>query len=522
GYDLVSRLYYQPSVTIEPIPDAPTRDDALAALESLKDLVYDFPFERIGLPDGTVITAEHHRATWLAGLLTAFAMHYITSPVPMTAIDGNVPGAGKGLLIDMIATALLGAPAPAMGAPKNMEELDKRISAKGKAAIQMLKVDNVKGQLGGDIWEALATTRRWNGRELGKSLDLTVRIDFPIFFSANGFQPVGDMPRRVLRCALQHPDESPEERTGFKYPEILDHIQQNRARYVRDVLVILRAYIAAGKPSQGVRLGSYEDWAKLVPSALVWLGEPDVTITRRYYTTTVSSDKSRLSALLTAWFANYGSKPTLARSVIEDVENAYEERTKDLADALARFAWGGKELTSKTLGSNLTQYKSRNIDGMRIASVYDKHAKVERWYVEKLGQASNAIPEPPPPVCAPELGDHITLALDQGCGFVDVMDTPGARDPATLVPFARAVLRPEQIAADENRAQAEANEIGVMLNGGDTGLPRECLHTLSTDETGTAAPLNGRGVRVSTLDFEAMSPEELDQWILNHHEAQSC
>jgi hypothetical protein len=189
------------------------------------------------------------------------------------------------------------------------------------------------------------------------------------------------------------------------YPDILDHLRQNRAKYVRDVLIMLRAYIAAGKPSQNVRLGSYEDWARLVPSALKWLGEPDVTVTRKYFTTTVGSDRSRLNALLTAWVANYGSQPMLARTVIEDVERAYEETAKDLADALGRFAWGGKELTSKTLGSNLATYKSRNVDGMRIASQYDKHAKVERWYVEHVPATPSPEPATPnlePPTPSPE------------------------------------------------------------------------------------------------------------------------
>jgi hypothetical protein len=47
---------------------------------------------------------------------------------------------------------------------------------------------------------------------------------------------------------LNCPDEHPEERTGFKYPDLLGYVTSNRGELLAAVLTILRASFVAGKP----------------------------------------------------------------------------------------------------------------------------------------------------------------------------------------------------------------------------------------------------------------------------------
>ncbi len=59
GYDSATGIFYQPEVEFPPVPESPTRDDALLARDALLEVVRDFPY-----------ASEAHRAGWLAATLT--------------------------------------------------------------------------------------------------------------------------------------------------------------------------------------------------------------------------------------------------------------------------------------------------------------------------------------------------------------------------------------------------------------------------------------------------------------------
>src|SRR5690606_41043849 len=59
-----------------------------------------------------------------------------------------------------------------------------------------------------------------------------------------------DTTRRIIHIRLDVLEEKPEERTGFKHPELLTWIRQNRPRLLTAALTILRAYCNAGMPRQ--------------------------------------------------------------------------------------------------------------------------------------------------------------------------------------------------------------------------------------------------------------------------------
>src|SRR5262249_39567252 len=81
----------------------------------------------------------------------------------------------------------------------------------------------------------------------------------------------GDIMRRTIPCRLVPDVERPEERTGFKYPRLMQHARENRPRLVAAALTILRAYAAADRPDQRLTpLGSYESWSDVVRSAVFW------------------------------------------------------------------------------------------------------------------------------------------------------------------------------------------------------------------------------------------------------------
>src|SRR5262249_33956109 len=124
GYDSETELYLLSGFQIPPIPERPTKDQALAALKLLIDLLSEFSFKRIG--------GEHekrlNRSVALSGLLTALVRGSLPT-APMLLVRAHMAGTGKSYLIDVIATVATGRICPVITALKSVEETEKRLGA---------------------------------------------------------------------------------------------------------------------------------------------------------------------------------------------------------------------------------------------------------------------------------------------------------------------------------------------------------------------------------------------------------
>lgn len=388
GYDEATGLLYIPSCDVGDLLERPTREEALRARDELLEVVGDFPFE-----------GEQHKASWLAGLLTPFAIHAIAGPTPMIVVDGNVRGAGKGLLVDAAATITSGKPFAKMAHVKSDEELEKRITSLGLAGAPACVVDNLRGFFGGPVWEAMLTTRHWRGRILGKSETVDLLLDIVWWVTGNNVEIGGDMGRRVLHVRLLSPEERPEERTAFKHPDLIAWVRNERPRLVRAALTILRAYVVAGRPEQeGVRLGSFEDWARFVASAVVWVGLPDPCKTRDGLEERAESDEARLGGLIDAWTASFGNEGRTAAEVLRLIESEDRRTSKPsysgdsddfephrfiaLRDILVEgMGRDGRLPTARQLGSRLGHFRERNVGSRCFVAEIGSHDKIARWRV---------------------------------------------------------------------------------------------------------------------------------------------
>ncbi|HEV3436964.1 MAG TPA: DUF3854 domain-containing protein, partial [Gemmata sp.] len=157
GYDTQSQLLVSipPNLRLS-VPDQPTRNDVLAAVEIINDVLSDFPFER-----------REHRSAWFAGLLTPLAWFAFDGPAPLLLIDGNVRGVGKGLLADVIALILTGRRFPVMSYTSDKEELRKKITSLAMEGERLVLLDNLAGAVGNDVLDMALTADRWKDRVLG-------------------------------------------------------------------------------------------------------------------------------------------------------------------------------------------------------------------------------------------------------------------------------------------------------------------------------------------------------------------
>ena len=287
GYDEATGLLLVAPPEMLPIPDAPSRDDALAALALLKSLLDEFPF-----------VSDLDKAVALSALITPVVRGAF--PVaPMHCAKAPVAGSGKSYLFDVAGAVAIGQIMPVMAAGANEEELEKRLGAALLAGQPLICIDNVNGELKGDALCQTIERPLVEIRILGRSE--RVRIEAratTTFCTGNNIIIVGDLCRRVVTITLDPKMESPETREFTSNP--VDLVLANRGRYVAAALTICRAYAVAGKPNKAKRLASFEGWSDTVRSALIWLGEPDVVASMAVVKTD-DPELAELNEMLSSW-----------------------------------------------------------------------------------------------------------------------------------------------------------------------------------------------------------------------------
>ncbi|WP_289015538.1 hypothetical protein [uncultured Methylobacterium sp.] len=351
GYDPQSRLYLveDPNLVLPPIPEAPTRGQALEALEMFKDLLKEFPF-----------VSSVDRSVALSGLLTTVARPAMAT-APAVAISAHTAGTGKSYLVDVAAALATGRRCPVIAPGRTEEELEKRLGPLILNSVAIVSIDNVEGDLGG-IFLCQATERPAVGlRPLGKSEIRTAECRSMFFLTGNNLVLVADMTRRALMANLDARMERPELREFDGKP--FETVLANRGSYIAAALTILRAYRVAGMPDRLPRLASYEQWSDTVRSALVWLGEDDPALTMEK---TRKSDPvaQAIRQLYAQWEAKIGlhDRRTSA-SVIAAATMAEDEEFQDL---LMRQAGEGKSVSPKRLGKWLSKVSGRIFDGRQL------------------------------------------------------------------------------------------------------------------------------------------------------------
>jgi hypothetical protein len=268
GYDPETELYLQLGLRLPPIPEHPTKDQALAALKLLIDLLSEFSFKRIG--------GEHekrlNRSVALSGLLTPLVRGSLPT-APMHLIAAHMAGTGKSYLVDTAAVIATGRLCPVITALKSVEETEKRLGSIILSGIPMISLDNCTHDLGGEFLCQIAERPVVKVRILGRSETPDCEVHTAVYATGNNITFRGDMVRRGLVCNLETLDERPELRKFNR--NTLRQAGANRSTYVAAGLTVMRAYLAAGAPEVCGPFGSYAEWSTMVRSPLIWLGEPD-------------------------------------------------------------------------------------------------------------------------------------------------------------------------------------------------------------------------------------------------------
>ncbi|SEO42289.1 putative DNA primase/helicase [Methylobacterium sp. ap11] len=363
GYDAATRLYLMSdgAMVLPEIPETPSRAEAEAALALLLGTLAEFPF--VGPVD---------RAVALSGILTAVIRPAL--PVaPLHGIRASTAGTGKSLLVDLFAAIATGRPCSVMAVGKSEEETDKRLGALLLDGAPVLSLDNVTGELGGDMLCQVTERPLVRVRILGESKAPEIECRATIFATGNNLTLVGDMTRRAVLCTLDAGVERPEQREFATNP--LEVIMADRGAYVAAAITIVRAYRAAGSPRVCGPIGSYGVWSDMVRSALIWLDEAD-PVSSMDVMRDEDPDRAQLSELIAVWAEHLAEGSFFTATEIDQVSRETDEMSTEpthvsLREFLMRYFAKGPVVSTKSFGRYLASVRGRVINGRRLEMLAD-------------------------------------------------------------------------------------------------------------------------------------------------------
>jgi hypothetical protein len=199
--------------------------------------------------------------------------------------------------------------------------------------------------------------------------------------TGNNVAVAADTTRRIIHIRLDVLDERPEERQGFKHPDLVGWIRSERPRLLTQGLTILVAYCNAGRPTHSLTpFGSFEGWSNLVREAVVWVGLPDPCRTRTRLVESSDTTVDSLGQLIQAW-RQYDS--VNAGVVVSDMLARLYRREftpNDDASITMRAALEnlvgcppGKAPAPRQVGNKLRHFRRRVVGGLYLDSNPNEH-----------------------------------------------------------------------------------------------------------------------------------------------------
>lgn len=337
GYDPTTRMWCERMPVVDGLADAPSRDEAAAALLRLRRFLRTFAFaDAIKVrPTGEAVdTVDLERdpgqdeSAALIGIMTAVCRPSLdTAPAVLyraPAISGA--GTGKGLLVRTTAAIAFGMAPSAMTGGGTPEEREKRITAALMEAGPVLFLDNVNGTaLKSDTLASAITERPASVRPLGSSKTVLLNATAFIACTGNGLTLSEDLARRFLVVELDAGTEDPEARS-FQNDVVGDALAQ-RGDLLRDVLTIWRWGRQNPQTLKKGRPMSFPQWMAWCRDPLLTLGCADPAA-RIAEVKARDPQRMRLAELFHAWWARHHDMPMAVKGLAEDV--------KELADPLNR------------------------------------------------------------------------------------------------------------------------------------------------------------------------------------------
>jgi hypothetical protein len=170
-------------------------------------------------------------------------------------------------------------------------------------------LDNAVGRTDSPALASVLTAERWTDRQLGRSEMLSLANHAVWLLTGNNPGLSMELARRSVRIRIAPAVDRPWQRQGFRHPDLLAWATENRPALVRAAITLVRAWLAAGRPAHGRKLGSFEGWSEVLGGVLEVAGVGGFlgNLDRLYEEADAEGHMWR--EFVAAWWDQHGDKP---------------------------------------------------------------------------------------------------------------------------------------------------------------------------------------------------------------------
>jgi hypothetical protein len=356
------------------VPDNPTHDDVVRAVTILVDVLCDFP-----------VLDQASRTNTLALMQTPIIRPHVDL-APLALIDAPQAGTGKGLLTDVISIIATGRPAAKGSAPRQDDELGKRITALLAAGTTFVVFENVVHIIKSPVLANALTAVEWKGRILGRSEMIAVPQRATWVVTGNNLQLGGDIPRRCFWIRLDAKTSRPYRHDDFKHSDILSYVKEHRGDLLWALLILARSWYCAGCPRASVKpVGSFEQWTHTMGGILEHAGIPGFLGNANELYESADDESAEWEEFLRGCYEVFGDAAVTSAEVALCLASDVSLQ-KLLPEFLANERVSGKRDFTKLLGKALRKRTDRQYgdDGLHITRAGDDSSKrIALWKFTK-------------------------------------------------------------------------------------------------------------------------------------------
>jgi hypothetical protein len=391
GYDERSGVYahFDADALPGPIPGTPTPTQTVAALRTLFSPWAAFRF-----------ASAEDRGAMLAAVVTAVVRPALEL-APGFFFDAPVQASGKTRAASALGALMRGRRSGVtafVGGQGAEAEWNKLVGAMLRAGELFTCVDNVTGHWSSSVLSGLITSGVFEGRVLGASVQYRCEARLMITATGNNASLDADLGRRLVRVRIDPACERPQSRDFAWCP--IDRALSERLAIAHAVLVLIRAYFAAGAPIIGRGSAGFEQWSALVRQPVMWAGEMGYTVAAGIGDVKDSATSITMGSVSTdpdieAWagvLRGLHSHKNGERFTARQVHDLYQhaEHAPDLGESMVRegidsLLGDRKQPSVVRIGHMLKNRRDRITGGLVLRHAGTDPANSTLWLIEMGG-----------------------------------------------------------------------------------------------------------------------------------------
>lgn len=306
GYNKDAKVFYakQRDLDIPFVPNNPTPEQVTASVELIKDMLADFPFdgqsygENMAPPPPSMVNA-------IGLLIQPFARPAYAAATPATLITKPAVGTGASLLAAVCQTIVSGKTDVRPPFANSEDEIRKSLYTAVKQQSPYLFYDNLSGMLDSPTLAALLTSTTFTDRELGRSTERTLPVVSGMILTGNNPTFSTELLRRLSMVRLDAKTANPKGRQGFKHPDLIQYVTENRGEIIGAILTIITSWTSNGKPApvHAPYIASYAGWCHTIGGILENAGFTTFQQNRdQIENLAAGGDEDSIEDLISVWY----------------------------------------------------------------------------------------------------------------------------------------------------------------------------------------------------------------------------